>query len=140
MRVLLDTCIISDLYRPHKAEHIREVLKSIGEENCFVSALTLGEIVHGVNLLQDGKKKRELLLWTRSFEVLYKERIVPIDREAAKIWGELTARARKAGQNIPVVDGLIAASAICHGLYVMTGNAKDFEFSGAQIFDPWSTR
>ena len=55
----------------------------------------------------------------------------------AKTWGELTAKGRRAGKTISTADGLIAASAISHGLHVMTENVKDFEATGARIINPY---
>lgn len=57
MKALLDTCIISDIFRAHQIDTLQLALKSIGEENCFVSVVTLGEIANGVYLLDDGKRK-----------------------------------------------------------------------------------
>jgi len=137
MKVLLDTCIISDIYRAHKTENLQADLKSIGEENCFVSVVTLGEIANGIYLLDEGKRKKELLYWIERFEKQYSDRVISIDAPIAKIWGELTAKCRRAGKMISAADGLIAASAICHGLHVMTENIKDFEPTGAMLINPY---
>ena len=137
MRVILDTCIISDIYRAHKTEVLQSALKSIGEDNCFVSVVTLGEITNGIFLLDEGKRKKELLYWIERFEKQYNDRVIVIDAPIAKIWGELTARCRRAGKNISTADGLIAASAICHGFHLMTENIKDFEPTGAMVINPY---
>jgi len=137
MKVLLDTCIISDIYRAHKAKILQAALKSIGEENCFVSVVTLGEITNGIHLLDESKKKRDLLGWIESFEKQYNDRVIIIDVPTAKTWGELTAKCKRKGKVISAADGLIAASAITHGLHVMTGNIKDFEPTGAMVVNPY---
>jgi predicted nucleic acid-binding protein len=62
-----------------------------------------------------------------------------LDIETGRVWGELTARAQKKGVIIPATDGLLAATALRHGLHVMTRNTKQFEASGALILDPWQT-
>ena len=64
-------------------------------------------------------------------------RILGLDLETGRIWGELTARAQKKGIIIPTADGLLAATAIRHGLHIMTRNRKHFESSGAPVIDPW---
>jgi len=74
--------------------------------------------------------------WPR-FRKDYGERALPLDVETARIWGELTARAQKKGVIIPPADGLLAATALQHGLHVMTRNTKHFESSGALVIDPW---
>ena len=60
-----------------------------------------------------------------------------IDAETARFWGELTARAGKAGEIIPVVDGLLAPTALQHGLHVMTRNTRHLKASGALVLEPW---
>jgi toxin FitB len=137
MKALLDTCIISDIYRAHKREALQLVLKSIGEENCFVSVITIGEIANGIHLLEEGKRKKDLVYWIERLEKQYSDRVIPIDAAVAKTWGELTAKCKRAGKIISAADGLIAASAICHGFHVMTENVKDFEPTGALIINPY---
>ncbi len=75
--------------------------------------------------------------WLQAIESNYSDRILLIDIETVRIWGELTAKAQKSGKTIAAADGLIAATAICHGLHVMTRNVDDFEPSGVLITNPW---
>jgi predicted nucleic acid-binding protein len=138
MRVLLDTCIISDIYRGEKREHLRTLLHSVGDENCFVSVVTLGEIINGIHQLDDGKKKQDLQSWAAGFEEKYFNQLLSVDLEVARIWGQLTAKAKNMGRVIPVADGLIAATAISHDLYVVTENVRDFEPTGARILNPYA--
>jgi len=137
MKVILDTCIISDLYKAHKTEILQLALEPIGEENCFVSVVALGEITKGIYLLDESKKKKDLIRWIERFEKQYSDRIIGINADIAKTWGEVTARCQRTGIIIPAADGLIAASAICHGFHVMTENVKDFEPTGAMIINPY---
>ncbi|MEI8011761.1 MAG: type II toxin-antitoxin system VapC family toxin [Candidatus Omnitrophota bacterium] len=138
MKVLLDTCVISDIYRAHKTESLRDALHAIGEENCYVSVVTLGEITNGVHQLAEGKKKKDLMHWVMEFETKYEDRLLPITAEVARTWGEMTAKAKSTGKNIPAPDGLIAATALCNGLSVMTGNVKDFEPTGVHVINPYA--
>ncbi|MFI5454549.1 MAG: hypothetical protein ACHRXM_03775 [Isosphaerales bacterium] len=73
-------------------------------------------------------------------ETKFGDRILAIDVETARLWGELTARAQKSGIIIPGIDGLLAATALQHGLHVMTRTTRHFEASGALIIDPWQER
>jgi predicted nucleic acid-binding protein len=138
MKVLLDTCIISDIYKEKRTEILQSALEPIGEENCFVSVITLGEINNGINLLDEGKKKKKLLLWIEQFEKQYSDRIIGINADIAKTWGEIAAKCKRKGKIISTSDGLIAASAICNGLHVMTENVKDFEPTGVMVINPYS--
>jgi predicted nucleic acid-binding protein len=78
-------------------------------------------------VLREGKKKRALRRWLDTLERLYADRLLPIDLETSRLWGELTAAA-----------GLIAATARRHGLHVMTRNTGDFESAGALVLNPWA--
>jgi len=87
--------------------------------------------------LDEGKRKRDLQSWIQALERYYTERILPVDLETTRIWGELTARAQKKGKTIPASDSLIASTAIRHGLHVMTRNIDDFSATGAMLINPW---
>ncbi|MBF0386437.1 MAG: type II toxin-antitoxin system VapC family toxin [Candidatus Omnitrophica bacterium] len=137
MKALLDTCIISHIYRAHRSERLKHFLHSIGEENCFISVVTLGEIINGIHQLDEGKKKKDLLVWGEQFESKYSDHLLPINSGVARVWGELTARTKRIGKNIPVADGLIAATALYNGLHVITENVKDFEPTGVQVINPY---
>ncbi len=137
MRVLLDTCILSEIRKPDGHAGVRKAVEEIASENIFVSVISIGEIVKGIALLKEGKRKRELQTWVQALERYYTDQLLPIDLETTQIWGELTASAQKAGKVISAVDGLIAATARRHGLHVMTRNIADFEPTGALLIDPW---
>jgi len=66
------------------------------------------------------------------------ERILAADLETCRIWGEVTAKALDRGQAIPAIDGLIAATALRHGLRVATRNTADFEPTGVVVVNPWA--
>jgi toxin FitB len=139
MRGLLDTCTLAELRRPNGKARVKAVVAEIPDSDLYVSVLTVGEISKGVSLLATGKKKRALTTWLNGLEVGFSDRILGIDSETARLWGALTARAQKAGVVIPAVDGLLAATAVRHGLHVITRNTRHFTASGALIFDPWQT-
>jgi predicted nucleic acid-binding protein len=68
----------------------------------------------------------------------YADRLLPVDLETSRLWGELTAAARKIGRIIPAADGLIAATTRRNGLHIMTRNTGDFESAGALLLNPWN--
>ncbi len=137
MRALLDTCVLSEIRRPHGNARVKEAVAGLDDADLFLSVLTVGEVAKGIVLLRAGKKKRALTVWLGVLETKFGDRILAIDTETARVWGELTARAQAAGKVIPAVDGLVAATALRHGLRVMTRNTKQFEATGALILDPW---
>jgi predicted nucleic acid-binding protein len=137
--VLLDTCVVSELRLPKPDPGVARAIRGLDSDDLFVSAISIGEIVKGVALLPDGQKKRFLQSWLRALERHYGDRLLPIDLETCRMWGELTAAAQKAGRTIPASDGLIAATARQHGLYIMTRNTADFEPSGVPLLNPWES-
>jgi predicted nucleic acid-binding protein len=96
------------------------------------------EIAKGISLLNESKKKQDLLAWLQALEGHYGDRILTIDLETSHTWGELVAAWQQAGKTIPATDGLIAATARRHGLHVMTRNTEHFAPTGVLIVNPWS--
>lgn len=117
---------------------MRQAVDGLDEEDLFVSVLSVGEISKGIALLRESPKKRALENWLRTLERYYADRLLPIDLETSRIWGEITAGAQKAAGVVHARDGLIAATALRHGLRIMTRNTADFEPTGVLLLNPWS--
>ena len=138
MRTLLDTCVLSELRRPNCDRGVRGAIDELASEELFVSVISIGEIVKGIALLEASKHKQELLNWVHKLERNYADRLLSVDLEVVRIWGEITAEAQKNGMTIPVCHGLIASTARRHGLHLMTRNIADFEPTGAMLVNPWN--
>ena len=138
MRVLLDTCVLSELRKPQPDADVLRAVDEVPDDDLFVSVISLGEIAKGMALLDESRRKRELQSWLQALERDYATRLLEVDRETAHIWGELTAAAHKNGKIISASNGLIAATARRHGLHVMTRNVSDFEPIGTMLINPWS--
>jgi predicted nucleic acid-binding protein len=137
VKVLLDTCVLTEMRHPRGNAEVKAAVAAFQDDSLFISVLTVGEITKGIALLPTSKKKRQLSDWLIGVDQLFADRILPIDRETAQLWGELTARAQTRGTIVPASDGLIAATALRHGLHVMTRNSKHFAATGAVVIDPW---
>ncbi len=137
MRVLLDTCVLSEIRKPDGNRSVRRAVDEIADDDLYISVISIGEIAKGIALLEDGRRKRTLQSWMQTLERDYADRLLPVDREAAHIWGELTSAARKRGRVVSAGDGLIAATAHPHGQQIMTRNIDDFEPTGAMFINPW---
>ncbi|WP_428389360.1 type II toxin-antitoxin system VapC family toxin [Mucisphaera sp.] len=137
MKYLIDTNVLSELQRAGGSERVRERLASLEADSLFVSAITVGELTRGVALLRASKRKRALVSWLSATESSFRDRVLAVDRDVAAVWGTLSARLSKSGQTMGVADGLIAATAMRHGLTLMTRNVKDFEASGVVLLNPW---
>jgi predicted nucleic acid-binding protein len=138
VRVLLDTCALSELRRPKPNGAVLRAIETLTSEELFVSVVSIGEIARGIAVLAEGKKKRALHMWLQILERQYADRLLSVDLETSLLWGELTAAAQKIGRIIPAADGLIAATARRHGLHIMTRNTGDFESAGALLLNPWN--
>jgi len=137
LRVLIDTSVVSELQRKAGRAQVRSRVESIRTQDLFMSVVTLGELNRGVSRLSAGKKKGLLRAWILTLEQEYGDRILCVDSDTARIWGELTAAAQERGKTIGAADGLIAATGIRHGLHVMTRNVGDFSGTGAMVINPW---
>ncbi len=89
-------------------------------------------------MLALGPKEKALASWLAGLETTFAGRILGIDLETARLWGEILAGAQRSGTVIPGIDGLMAATALRHGLSIMTRKKRHFEPSGAVVIDPWN--
>jgi predicted nucleic acid-binding protein len=137
MRVLLDTCVLTELRHPRGNGAVKAAVAPIPDNDLYLSALILGEIARGIGLLSNERKQRSLSTWLTTLKNQFADRILPVDHETAHLWGSLSARAQQAGLTLPVIDGLLAATALRHGLHVMTHNTIHFRAAGVLIIDPW---
>ena len=137
MRVLLDTCVVSELWRKGGSEKVRRHVSVLRPNDAYLSVLTVGEITKGIHLLNESKKRRDLQNKLTFLETEYQQNILPIDVETIRLWGEMLAFCQKKGKSVPVSDGLIAATAKHHGLHIMTRNVSDFEGTGTMLINPW---
>lgn len=140
MSFLWDTCVLSDLSKSSRVPAVVEFLATIPTEQTFISVITVGEIEYGLRRLPIGRRRAELEAVMNEILDEFSPRILPIDAEVARVWGEIAANARQRGFNLDVADAQIAATALYHGLQVVTRNVKDFEPTGVRIVNPWKTQ
>jgi predicted nucleic acid-binding protein len=136
---LLDTNCISELVRPKPDPHVLDWMEAADESLLFLSVLTLGELRKGTPGLPQGKRRTQLETWLEvDLQARFAQRILPIDFSVADRWGVIIAEAKRAGKSIPVIDGLLAATAIQHNLTIVSRNAKDFAGVPVQTLNPWA--
>jgi len=137
---LLDTNIISALVKPKPEPQVTVWIESVDESLLYLSVLTFGEIRKGIALLRDASRRVALEAWLNSDLALrFAQRILPIDQAVADRWGRITAHASAAKSPLPVIDGLLAATALDHNLTLVTRNTKDVAATGVAVFNPWGT-
>lgn len=134
MSLLLDTNVVSEPRRRKPDATVVAWLREQESDLLFVSALTLGEIALGAEARgrRDPTAGRSLSAWLASIRTTYEDRVLPITGEVAETWGRLGAR-----RPLPVVDGLLAATALVHRLTLVTRNVRDFDGLGLRLLDPW---
>ena len=140
MKYLLDTCLISELVKKEPHPAVLRWLDEQDEQRLFISVLVLGELNKGVTKLAAGDRKEALLSWMEhDLTERFEGRIVGLDLETAILWGRMQGEAEKAGEKLPVMDSLIAATAMRNGFTVVTRNVRDLQRCGAPVFNPWET-
>ena len=137
MNILLDTCVISELIKPAPYALVLAWTADTPEGCCFLCAITLGEVMGGVSRLPAGKRRSRLEAWFEGLLARYESRIIPVDAAVAREWGRLAGELARRGAPTSMADGLIAATAIVHGLRLATRNIADFKPFGVQLVDPW---
>lgn len=136
---LIDTNVLSEYNRPGGPDAgVKRWLESTERQTQHVSIITLAEIQKGIELLDQGKRRAQLEQWlTQDLEAWFSGRVLPVDRQVAMRWASLAAQGSRTGRPLPTVDSLIAATALVHGLTIVTRNTKDFEGIGAATINPW---
>lgn len=137
MNYLWDTCVLSDLGKPDRNPFVTDYLASIPTHETFISVITLGEIEFGISRLPVGR--RRMAIEDVMYEILeeFSTRVLSVSTDIARIWGQLSASTRSKGFDINAADMLIAATALHHGMHVVTRNVKDFEPTGVLLINPW---
>ncbi len=136
MNYLIDTNIISEVRKGERCDaNVAAWYASIDDASLYLSVLVLGEVRRGIERARpsDPARARALEKWLTEVEDAFGERILPIDRAVADEWGRMGAK-----RPIPVVDGLLAATAKVHRLTLATRNVADVHDLGAQVFDPFA--
>lgn len=135
MSFLLDTNVISELRKGARAhEGVRRWFESLEPEEIFLSVVVTGEIRRGIEAIRRRDPRAAVTLdrWLKRVVSSYESRILPIDALVADAWGRLNVP-----DPLPVVDGLMAATAKVHNLTLATRNIRDVERTGVSIVNPF---
>jgi hypothetical protein len=131
---LLDTNVISEFRKGDRAHPgIRAWFADAEEGSLYTSVLVIGELRRGIESLRrrDVPSALALGLWLSSITEGFADRILPVDQAVAEQWGRLNVP-----DPVPTVDGLVAATAIVHGLTLVTRNTRDVARTGVPLLDP----
>ncbi len=135
MSYLIDTNVLSELRKRQPDAQVVRWMAERPATTLYLSVLTLGELRKGVEGLMQEARKRRLLDWLEvELPAYFAGRIVSVDAAVADRWGRLLSQARRP---LPAIDSLLAATALAHGLTLVTRNLKDFQYPDLQVLDPW---
>jgi predicted nucleic acid-binding protein len=134
MRYLVDANVLSEPTRPAPEARVMNWL-SDHESELVVDPIVLGELCIGVLALPSGRKRTRLEEW---FETLTQTiECLPWDVAVGRRWARLVIDLKREGNPVPLLDGMIAATALTHGLAVATRNGRDFRKTGVKVVDPF---
>lgn len=135
MSYLLDTNVLSEIGKASANSGVSAWLEGVDGRQLFLSMLVVGEIRQGIERLRprDPARATQLDAWLASMKGQYADRILPVSEQVAEQWGRLNAVC-----TLPVIDGLLAATALVNGLTLVTRNAAGIEGTGAIVLDPFT--
>ena len=135
---LVDTNILSELRRPRPEQKVLRFIAAQSVEGLFVSVVTFAEIRYGIENVSDPAQRSVLHHWlTNSVRPMFDGRVLPVGEDVMLAWRLLVQEGRKAGHTFSQPDLIIAATALHHGLTIVTRNTGDFARTGVPLFDPW---
>ena len=138
MKFLLDTNVISELIARQPNPKVIEWIDNVTENAIYLSVITIGEVQRGIEKLPESRRRSDLLSWLQNnLFARFGNHILPLDVAVMLRWGTFIADLEKRGRPLPAMDSLIAATAIHHGLVIVTRNTKDFAFTEAEVLNPW---
>lgn len=137
MKYLLDTCVLSEFSKPVPNAQVSEWILNAEQSDIFISVFAIGEIRKGIDKLAAGKKRQQLNEWFQEIMDWAEHRILSFDKASAKNWGTLLARLETKGRSLPIIDSMIAATAITHDCAIVTRNVSDFIDMDVLVIDPW---
>lgn len=138
MNFLIDTCVISEIVRKKPESSVLSWLSQQREESIFMSVLTIGEIKKGIHKLTDLNKQQRLQAWLEEdLLARFDKRMLGVDAKVATVWGKLQGESEKTGISLPIMDSLIAATALAYQLTVVTRNIMDMQRCQVDILNPW---
>ena len=134
---LVDTNVLSELTKPSPLPEVEVFLRK-AKNSIFVSVFSIGEVRNGIAGLPMSNKRASLEDWLDNEILLwFADRLLPVTLEVAERWGELAAQLKAKGRPRPVVDSVLGATALTHGLILVTRNVRDYQDMGVTIFNPW---
>lgn len=135
---LLDTNIVSELRRPKPEPRVVRFVRDQPLDSLFISIVTLAEIRFGIELIAEASKRTQLNDWlTHKVRPMFEQRVAPISEDVMLKWRLLVEEGRRTGHTFSQPDLLIAATALHHGLTIVTRDTSEYLKAGAAVLNPW---
>jgi toxin FitB len=136
---LLDTNVVSELRKPRPEPKVARFVAHQPLDNLFISEVTLAEIRFGIERLSSPARRAEIRDWlTHKLRPMFERRVLAITEDVILKWRLILEEGRQAGHTFPQPDLFIAATALHHGLTLVTRDTAGHSPSGAAIYDPWT--
>jgi predicted nucleic acid-binding protein len=136
--IALDTNVISETMKASPSPQVIGWLNAQEGDALFVTSITIAEILLGIALLDDGKRKYDLASSVDALiNKVFAGRVLPFDDKAANYYASIVVKRKKIGKPISFADAQIAAICVANGYAIATRNTKDFEEIGIKVINPW---
>ncbi len=138
MAWLLDTNILSELRRPRPEPRVVEFVTASPLDQLYVSVVTVAEIRFGIELIGEMGRRAALNDWlTHRVRPMFEGRVLPLGEEVMLKWRLLIEEGRKSGHTFSQPDVMIAATALHHGLTVVTRDRSEYDLAQVPVVNPW---
>ena len=135
--IVLDTNVLSEFTNEMPNPRVVAWMNQQVINTLYVPSVVMGELLHGVAILPEGKRKESLSQTVEEWLQKFAGRILPLDGEAVRCYAALAAKARSAGQPLGQNDAYIAATAQARGFAVATRDVRPFQTAGLEVINPW---
>ena len=136
--IILDTNVLSELMRPQPSQAVVAWVDAQPSDDLFISAITMAEILHGIERLPTGKRKDQLHVLAQGlFDEDFADRVLPFDAHTAPRYAVWVATSQASGKSVSLADAQIAATCIAHQASLATRNVKDFSQGTLNLINQW---
>jgi predicted nucleic acid-binding protein len=135
LKYLIDTNVLSELSKKMPNPDVVACVDALPRDGVYISVVTLGEIIKGIEKTRDSVKKEQFANWYKKIRTVFDGKIIDIDEGIMTEWGKLVV---SCDRTLPALDSLIAATCICNNYVLLTRNEKDFEdIPNLVVQNPW---
>lgn len=136
--IIVDTNVLSELMRPNPSDRVRAWVDDQRPSSVYTTAITVAEILYGIERLPDGKRKEGFTAAASDLFTVFRDRVLAFDDRASRNHASIVSQSEKLGVQIDGFDAQIAAICSVHNAVLATRNTKDFEHLSVPLINPWN--